>query len=144
MDLTRGIIRTVKHLWYRVLPKELPSELSYENWNFLAFPSSKSKKSGNGIADSKLKKFLSFQGEPLRVFYQCFFRCFHLIANFYYCWLHLFISPALGFFITVCSGVFISPLIFTIVFRVISFRKLFLPWLIFVRYFVFMLLYREC
>ena len=45
---------------------------------------------------------------------------------------------------TVSSGVFISPLIFTIVFRVFSFRQLSLSWLFFVRYSVFILLYREC
>ena len=77
-----------------------------------------------------LKKPL-FIGEPFRVVHHCFFRSFHFTTYFYYCWLHLFISPTLGFFITGFSGVFISPLVFTIVFWVFPFHQLSLPWLFF-------------
>ena len=59
-------------------------------------------------------------GEPIRAFHHSFFSCFYFITDFYYCWLHLFISPTLGFFITISLGVSISPLIFT------DLRKLFL------------------
>ena len=77
-------------------------------------------------SSSKLKKLL-FLGEPLTVFHHCFFKCFHFTIDFYYCWLHLFFSPTLGFFITcLCRGfyftadyycfsdAFISPTFFTV------------------------------
>ena len=54
-----------------------------------------------------------------------FFGCF-------YCWLHLFISPTLGFFNKVSSSVFISQIIFTIVFH-----QLPLPWLFFCTFLFF-------
>ena len=46
-----------------------------------------------------------------------------LFFAYFHCWFHLFISPTSGFFITVSSGIFISPLTFTIVFH-----KLCLTW----------------
>ena len=63
-----------------------------------------------------------------------------LFFAYFHCWFHLFISATSGLFITVSSGVFMSLLIFTIVFH-----KLYLTWMFFfARYFVFVLLYREC
>ena len=120
----------------------------FENWNFLAFLSLKSKKNlllrfGKwNLWLQTLKALGVFLRAPLRVFHHCFFRCFHFTTEFYYCWLHLFISSTLGFFITVSSDVFISRLILTIVFRMLSFHQLSLPWLC--QVLRFMLLYREC
>ena len=54
------------------------------------------------------------------VFHHCFIRCFHFTTDFYYCF----------------SGVFFVDCI-------CSFHQLFLPWLFFIRYFVFVVLYRE-
>ena len=51
----------------------------------------------------------------------CFFRYFHFTTEFYYWRLHLFISPILGFFITLSSGVSVSPLFVTTIFWVFSF-----------------------
>ena len=69
---------------------------------------------------------------------------FLLSFGYFHRSLHFFISPTLGFFDTLSSVVFISPVIFTIFFRVFSFHQLSLAWLFFVRYFVFVLLHCEC
>ena len=53
-----------------------------------------------------------------QVLHHCFFRYFHFITDFYYCWFH---------FITLASNVFISPLIFAIVFRLFLFHQFSLP-----------------
>ena len=76
-----------------------------------------------------------FFRRPLRVFHQCFFRCFHFTTEFYYWWLHLFISSTLGIFITVSSGVFISPLTLTIVFGCFHFTNFLYHDYFFVTYF---------
>ena len=66
-----------------------------------------------------LKTLVLFLGEPLRVFDYRFFRCFisplifTIVFGCFHCWLHLFTSVSS------------------------------LPWLFFIRYFVFVLLYRE-
>ena len=90
----------------------------------------------------KLKKLLFFLGERLRVFHQFILRCFHFHINFtifYVCfhyWLHLFTSLFLQ--------VFLFHHWVYYCFRVFSFHQLSLPWLFFVSYFVFVLLYRQC
>ena len=53
---------------------------------------------------------LYFLGEPLRVFCQCFFRCFHFTINFYYCFRVFLSLIAFVHFINVSSGVFVLPL----------------------------------
>ena len=103
------------------------------------------------LCSSKLKKLLLFffWKNPLGFFITVTAGVFispltsTIVFGCFRCWLHLFISPTLRFFITVSSRVFISPLTFTVVFWVFSFHQLSLPWLFFVRYFVFVLLYRK-
>ena len=81
-----------------------------------------------------------FSGEPLRVFRHCFFSCFHVTID---------ITIVLGGFIVdyiyslhhCFFRLFCFTTSFTIVFRVFSFLEISLPWLFFVRYFVFALLY---
>ena len=63
------------------------------------------------LFSSKLKKPLLFLGEPFRVFHHCFCRCFHFTIDFYYCFQVFSLLIAFVHFITVSSGVFISPLI---------------------------------
>ena len=84
-----------------------------------------------------------FLGEPLRVFHRNifhFFRCFHFTIDFCYCFrvFSFFIAFVYCFF-----GCFYFTT-FTIVFREFSFHELSLLWRCFVRYFGFVLLYREC
>ena len=87
------------------------------------------------------KKFMGrFRITPWS-FHHCFFRCFHFTIDFYYCFWVFSLLIAVVHFITVSSGVFISPLILLLFFEC---HQLSLPCLFFVRYFVFVLLYREC
>ena len=106
---------------------ETPKKLIFSHKKaFLIFQETELYLSGNGNP-KKLINFLYFEKWNFLVPYfknSCFFRTPYGFSS-------------------VSSGVFISPLIFTIVFQVFSFHQLSLPWLIFARYFAFVL-YREC
>ena len=64
-----------------------------------------------------------FLREPLRVFHHCFFRCFHFTIGFYYCFRAFSLLIAFVHFITVSSGVFISPPILLLFFECFHFTK---------------------
>ena len=102
------------------------------------------------LPSSKLKKFL-FLGDHLRVFHHCFLRCFHILPPFfYYCFrvflllIYLFISPTLGFFITVFQVFLFHHWFLLLFFECFHFARFLYRDCFFVRYFVFVLLYREC
>ena len=95
------------------------------------------------LFNPKLQKLLFFLGEPLRDFHHFFFRCLHFTIDFCYCFWTFSLLIVLVH-VTVSSGVFISPLILLLFFKCFHFTNFLLPWLFFVRYFVFVLLYCEC
>ena len=72
----------------------------------------------------KLKKLLFFVVflEPLRFFHHCFFRCFHFTIDFY-CFQVFSLLITFVHFITVSSGVFISPLILLLFFEYFHFTN---------------------
>ena len=65
-----------------------------------------------------------FLGEPVRVFYHCFFRFFHVPIDFYYCfWMFSLLNAFIHFIVS--GDVFISPTFFTVtVFRFVVQRVL--------------------
>ena len=89
------------------------------------------------LPSSKLKKFL-FLGDHLRVFHHCFLTCFHILPPFFYYCFRVFLLLIVFIHFTnfrvfhhCFLGVFISPLVFIIVFWVFSFCQVSLPWLFF-------------
>ena len=90
------------------------------------------------------KKLLFFLGEPIRIFNRCSFRCFHLIIDFYNCFRMFPLLIVFGHFITVSSCVFLSPLILLLFFECFQFTNFLYRDCFFVRYFIFVLLHREC
>ena len=82
-------------------------------------------------------------GEQFRVFYHCFFRCCHFTTGFYYCfWVFLLLIAFVYFdnpkgFHHCFFRRFYFTSDFIIASRVFSFHQIFLPWLLFVSYFVF-------
>ena len=96
------------------------------------------------ISTPTLKNY--FLGESLRVFHHCFFRCFistlifTIVFGCFHCWLYLFTS---WLFIQLFRCFHFTTDFITI-FWVFSFHQLSLQRLLFDRYFVFVLLHREC
>ena len=93
---------------------------------------------GNETFQPQASKTLVFLAEPLGVFHHCFFRCLHFTIDFYYCFWAFSLSTSLFL------QVFLFLHWFYYCFSRFSFHQLFFPWLFFVRYFLFVLLYREC
>ena len=85
------------------------------------------------LFNPKLKKLLFFLKERFRLFHSWILLFFF---GWFYCWFHFFTSPFRQMFLFTTN--------FTIVFWVFSCHQLSLSWLFSVRYFVFVLLYRDC